>query len=103
MAITLNKFVLILNVTVPTGTLSTVVPGDPGSGGAAGYGDTSAAPILSALFGYGIMPLSFQTGTAIVLDNGTPSALYTVLAGLNALRAYIPGQDDVGHASLGNL
>jgi hypothetical protein len=102
MAVTLNKFVILANVTVPAGTLSTVVPGDPGSGGAAGYGDSSAAPMTGAPWGYGTMPMSFQAGTAIVLDNGTPSALYTVLNGLSAIRAYIPGQDDVSHAALGN-
>jgi len=102
MAVTLNKLVITANTTLPAGTLSTVVPGDPGSGGAAGYGDTSATPTGSAPWGYGVMPLSFQAGMAIVLDNGTPSALYTALNGLGVIRAYIPGQDDVSHAALGN-
>jgi hypothetical protein len=102
MAVTLNKFVVILNITVPAGTLSTVVPGDPGSGGAAGYGDSSATPMTTTPWGYGVMPLSFQVGTAIVLDSGGGGTLYNILAGLSAIRAYIPGQDDVSHAGIGN-
>lgn len=36
----------------------------------------------------------------IMLD--TASALYTVLNGLGVLRAYVQGQDDVGHGGLSN-
>jgi hypothetical protein len=38
----------------------------------------------------------------LVLDNGTPSPLYTILNGLGVLRAAVPGQDDVGREANSN-
>lgn len=96
MAINLQRFVVTANTVVAAGTVATVVAGEPGTGGAAGFGNTA----ISA--GAEDWPMTFIAGTAIVLDSGTPSALYTALNTAGALRAYVPGQDDVGHAAISN-
>lgn len=96
MAVTLNRFVVTATVTIPAGTVSTVVAGEPGSGGAAGFGNSSTSA------GAGLFPMTITAGTAIMLDNGTPSAMYTALNTLGVLRPYVAGQDDVGHAALSN-
>jgi hypothetical protein len=88
----LNKYVLTATVTVAAGTAATVVAGEPGTGGPSGFG---SAPTT----GGPLMPSTFIKGTPIVLDPA--SALYTAI-GAGNLRAYVQGQDDVGHAALGN-
>lgn len=96
MAVNLQRFVITQTVTVAAGTVATVVAGEPGTGGAAGFGNTA---ISAGAEDWGT---TFIAGTAIVLDSGTPSALYTALNGASAIRAYVPGQDDVGHAAISN-
>lgn len=96
MAVTLNRFVVTQTVQIAAGTVATVVAGEPGTGGAAGFGNASTSA------GAEEWPTTITAGTAIVLDNGTPSALYTALNGAGVLRAYVPGTDDVGHAALSN-
>ena len=81
-------------VTVPAGTPATVTAGEPGTGGAAGFGSVG----ISA--GYAAFPQSFQAGTPIVLDSA--SLLYAVLNGAGALRPYQQGTDDVSHAAISN-
>jgi hypothetical protein len=90
----LNRYVITSAVTVPAGTPATVTAGEPGTGGAAGYG---SAPISA---GYAAFPQSFQPGTPIVLDSAGP--LYAALNGAGALRAYVQGTDDVSHAAISN-
>ena len=89
----LNRYVLTSTVVVAAGTATTVVAGEPGTGGAAGFGNES----ISA--GAEDWPTTFVAGTVIVLD--PTGALYTAIGGGN-LRAYVQGQDDVGHAALSN-
>lgn len=89
-----GRYVITASVTVAAGTVATMVAGEPGTGGAAGFGNTA----ISA--GAEDWPTSFVAGTVIVLDTG--SALYTALNGAGALRPYVQGQDDVGHAALAN-
>jgi len=96
MAVTLNKFVVTATTTIPAGTVSTVVAGEPGTGGAAGFGNTSVSA------GAEDWPMTVTKGSVLVLDNGTPSALYTALNGLGVLRAYVAGQDDVGREAISN-
>lgn len=84
---------LTATVTVPAGTPAAVVAGEPGTGGAAGYGNASTSD------GFGLWPQTFIQGTAIVLDPA--GALYTAI-GAGNLRAYVQGQDDIGHAGLAN-
>lgn len=62
-----------------------------GTGGAAGYGDTSTSA------GFALWPQTFIQGTAIVLDPAGP--LFTAI-GAGNLRAYVQGQDDRGGAAL---
>ena len=90
----LNKYVVTSTTTVPAGTPSTVTAGEPGTGGAAGYGNASVSA------GVGYFPQTFLAGTTIVLDPTGP--LYAAI-GAGNLRAYVQGQDDVGHASPANL
>jgi hypothetical protein len=90
----LARYVLTSSVTVAAGTAATVTAGEPGSGGAAGYGSAATSA------GYGVFPQGFQAGTPIVLDSASP--LYSYLNGQGVLRPYVQGQDDVSHAALAN-
>ena len=82
----------VLTATVPAGTPATPTAGEPGTGGAAGFGTVG----LSA--GVSLWPQTFLAGTAIILDPTGP--LYAALSG--NLRAYVQGQDDRGGAALSN-
>jgi len=44
--------------------------------------------------------VTYLAGTPLLLD--TAGSLYAALNGAGALRAFVPGQDDVNHAALGN-
>ena len=81
-------------MTVPAGAPATVTAGEPGTGGAAGYG---GAPVTAAGIGY--FPQTFLSGTAIVLDPA--GALYAAI-GAGNLTAWIDGTSNVGHAALSN-
>jgi hypothetical protein len=91
----LARYIVTKATTVPQGTLSTAAAGEPGTGGAAGFGNASTSA------GYGVFAQTFLPGTAIILDSA--SALYAALNGAGALRAWVQGQDDIGHAALANL
>lgn len=88
----LSRYVVTTTTTVPAGTITTPVAGEPGTGGAAGFGNasTSAGAVL--------WPTTYIAGTTIILDSA--SALYTALSG--SLRPYVQGQDDRGGAALSN-
>ena len=90
----LNRYVITSAVTVPAGTPAAPTAGEPGTGGAAGYGNTG----ISA--GSAAFPQTFVPGTPIVLDSASP--LYVYLNGQGVLRAWVQGADDVGHAALSN-
>jgi hypothetical protein len=87
-----QRYVVTAAVTVPPGAAATVVAGEPGTGGAAGYGSaaTASGPLL---------PIVLQPNQVIMLDPA--GALYTAI-GAGNLRAFIDGQDTVGHAGLHN-
>lgn len=90
----LARYVLTATVTVAAGTLTAAaVAGEPGTGGAAGFGNASTSA------GYDVHPNTFLEGTTIILDSA--GALYTAI-GAGNLRSYIQGQDDSGHACLAN-
>jgi hypothetical protein len=100
----LGRFVLTANVTLTPDAVAAVVAGEPGTGGASGFG--SSATLATATAGdFGLWPMTLLKGTVIYADsvNSTtgPSILYQAITSGN-LRAYVQGQDDVGHASLGN-
>ena len=88
----LNRYVLTATVTIPAGTPATVVAGEPGTGGAAGFG---GAPTTG---GYAF-PTLLLKGTPIILDPA--GSLYAAIGASN-LRAFVDGQDWVSHAALGN-
>lgn len=89
----LSRYVLTATVTVPAGTPATPVAGEPGTGGAAGYGNTSTSA------GIGYFPQTFLAGTTIMLD---PAGQLYAAIGAGNLRAFVQGQDDVGHGGLAN-
>jgi hypothetical protein len=88
-----NKYVVTADTTVAAGTAATVTAGEPQTGSPAGPGN--AAVTSGQLFS-----TTFIKGTPLILDTG--SALYVALSGAGALRAWVPGTDDVGHAALAN-
>jgi hypothetical protein len=91
--VALSRYVLTATVTVAAGTPATPVAGEPGTGGAAGYGNAATSA------GYGVFPQTFVKGTAITLD---PAGTLYAAIGAGNLRAYVPGQDDVSHAATSN-
>jgi hypothetical protein len=93
---TINLYVLTATVTVPAGTPATVTAGELGTGGAAGYGKSGTSA------GYSVFPEVFTEGTAIELDSA--GAVYAAITAVNAnaLRAWVPGQDDVSDAAISN-
>ena len=88
----LSRYVLTSTVTVAAGTPATLVAGEPGTGGAAGFGDapTTGGPVWAT---------TYIKGTAIVLDPA--GSLFTAI-GAGNLRLFTQGTDDPGHAALGN-
>ena len=100
----LARFVVTAKVTLSPDTIATMVAGEPGTAGAAGYGNTSTvSPGTSGKYGY--LPSSFDIGMVIYADSsagtGAAQLLYQAI-GAGNLRNYVQGQDDVGHASLSN-
>lgn len=89
----LNRYVVSKTTTVAAGTLATPTPGEPETGGAAGFGS-------SATTGGQLFAATFIEGTPLVLDTG--SALYAALNGAGALRAWVPGTDDRGPSGISN-
>ena len=94
----LNRYVLTATVTLTPDTAGTVVAGEPGTGGAAGYGSAqSVSPATATKFG--TWPLVYQVGTPIVLDPA--GALYSAI-GAGNLAAWVDGTSNVGHQALSN-
>jgi hypothetical protein len=88
----LSRYVITSTTTVPAGTPATMAAGEPGTGGAAGFGNASPSA------GFGLWPHTFIEGTAIVLDPA--GALFTAI-GAGNLRAWAD-TEAVGHAGLAN-
>lgn len=86
-----NRYVLTAQVTLAAGAAAIVVAGEPGTGGASGFG---GAPTT----GGPVWPTTLVKGTAIMLDPAGP--LYTLI-GAGNLRAFTDA-DTVGHAALSN-
>jgi hypothetical protein len=99
MAVSLNKFVVTVTTTVPAGafTLDTSTGERLGTGsyaqGADEYGSGAGSAGGST---------TFIKGQLLVLDSGTPSALYACLNGLGVLRAYVDESDAVGRDGVSN-
>jgi hypothetical protein len=88
----LGRYVITQTTTVPAGAAATPTPGEPGTGGAAGYGS-------AAVTGGQLWATTFLKGTAILLDPAGP--LYAAI-GAGNLRAFTEGTDTVSHAALAN-
>jgi hypothetical protein len=88
----INRYVLTADVTVAAGTAATVVAGEPGTGGAAGYGNaaTTGGPMWAILY---------KQDQVIMLD---PAGALFAQIGSGNLRAYVQGSDDVSHLGLAN-
>jgi hypothetical protein len=69
-----------------------VTAGEPATGGAAGFGSASTT-------GGPLWPMTYIKGTTIMLDPAGP--VYAAI-GAGNLRAWVQGQDDVGHGGLAN-
>jgi hypothetical protein len=82
----LNRYVLTATVTVAAGMAATVVAGEPGTGGAAGYG---GAPTT----GGPLWPTTYLKGQVIVLD---PAGSWFTAIGAGNLRAFAD-TDAVNH------
>lgn len=93
----LGRFVVGTTVTVPAGTVT------GGNFGTASYAGATGPPVQWA----GGEPAVFTAGQIIYADSSGGSSaaceLYNALTAAGAnLRAYVQGQDDVGHAGLAN-
>jgi hypothetical protein len=97
--VALNRYVLTSTVTLTPDTVATVVAGEPGTGGAAGFG-SSASVSPSTATKWGLWPLVYLAGTPVVLDPA--GALYSALGGATNLRAWVDGTDNNGHQALSN-
>lgn len=85
----LSRFVVTQNVTLSSDTLATVTAGEPGTGGAAGYGNTgTVAPGTSGKYGY--FGETITAGTVVYADSsaGTtgPQLLYQAIGSGNFAR-----------------
>lgn len=89
----LSRFVVTSPVTLPSDVLAAIAGGFGSAGGtaAAGHWDITGA--------------TFVQGQVIMADSSAgsngPQLLYQAI-GAGNLRAYVQGQDDVGHAALAN-
>jgi hypothetical protein len=94
----LSRYVLTATVTVAADVAATVVAGEPGTAGAAGFGNTASVSPPTATK-YGLNPsVTFLKGTAIVLD---PAGSLFAAIGAGNLRAWAD-TEAVGHAALSN-
>lgn len=94
----LSRFVVTAQVTVPAGTPALVTTGPGG-----GFGCESWAGVSGA-YG-GPYPQVYRPGDVILADSSAgstgPQLLYQAIGSGN-LRAFVQGQDDVGHGGLSN-
>jgi hypothetical protein len=97
-----SRFVLTATGVLPPDPVAAITAGEPGTGGAAGYGNSA---FTDAAGHWGSSGATFPVGTVIFADSsvGTtgPQLLYAAI-GAGNLRAYVQGQDDVGHQALAN-
>jgi hypothetical protein len=105
----LARYVVTQTVTITPDALAAPTAGEPGTGGLAGAGtESTIVPVAGSEGKYGLpgMPVTFQEGQVIYADSTAgfataPQLLYQAIGSGN-LRAFIDGQDDVGHAAISN-
>ena len=100
----LGRFVVTSTLTLSPDAVATLVAGEPGTGGAAGFGNS--ATLATARSGKWLWGMTLLAGTVIYADSSAgsngPQLLYQAI-GAGNLRAFVDGQDAVGHAALSNL
>jgi hypothetical protein len=100
--VALSRFVLTSTVTLTPDATAAVVAGEPGTGGAAGFGNRGCTDGAGT---WGSCGATWPAGTTIYADSGGgntgPERLYAAI-GAGNLRAYVQGQDDRGGAALSN-
>lgn len=91
----MGSWVITAPVTVPPGTATAVTDG---------FGTVSWAGPAGSLTNWSDgMPQTFVQGQVIMFDPATTAgAALQAAIGAGSLRAYVQGQDDVGHVSLSN-
>lgn len=98
----LSRFVLTATVTLPPDAVASITAGEPGTGGAAGFGNVAGT---DAAGHWGDEGATFPEGTVIEADSSAgstgPQLLYQAIGASN-LRPYVQGQDDVGQGGLSN-
>lgn len=87
-----NRYELTATVTVAAGTVSTPVAKEPGTGGAAGRGNSST--VSGSLW-----PVTYQAGQVIALDPA--GGLYAAI-GAGSLRLFTAAQEDGGSLGTAN-
>lgn len=103
----LTRYVLTSTVTLTPDAVAAVVAGEPGTGGAAGFGSAATIVPSAASEGkFGLWGLTLLAGTAIYADPAAgfatgPQLLYQAI-GAGNLRAFTDGTDAVGHQALSN-
>jgi hypothetical protein len=105
----LGRWVVTATVTVTPDTLATPTAGEPGTGGVAGFGSESTivpAAGSEGKFGLPGLPITYLPGMVVYADSAagfaTGAQLLYQAIGAGNLRAFVDGQDNVGHASLSN-
>lgn len=85
----INQYVLTTTVVVAAGTTAAVVAGEPGTGGAAGFGNTAVSA------GFDVRPETFVKGQKIMLD--PTGALFTAIGSGNLRQiSPLPGDGATG-------
>lgn len=95
----LSRFVLTATVVLPAGAYTSEIFATGGGPIPNAGGNAQGAGTYGSNGG-----ITIPAGTVIYADStgsGGAGALYTAI-GAGNLRAYVPGQDDVGHAALAN-
>jgi hypothetical protein len=105
--VALARYVLTANVTLTADAVAVVVAGDPGTGGAAGYGNSATiVPAAGSEGKFGLWPVTLLAGTPVWADSAAgydsgAKLLYQAIGSSN-LRAWVDGTDNNGHQALSN-
>ena len=89
----LNKYTLTSTVTIPAGTITMPVAGEPATGGSAGFGNASISS------GPALFPTMFVAGQVVVLDPAGP--LYAAI-GAGNLKPFTAAQETGGSLGVSN-
>jgi hypothetical protein len=100
----LGRFVVTSTITITPDTVAALVAAEPGTAAPAGPGNFATLAVATS-GKYGWLPVTFQKNQVIYADSAGgstgPALLYAAI-GAGNLRAFVDGQDNVGHAALSN-